>query len=432
MLACGLTFAAAPAGAAGPSAAEASIFVARSDLALADLEAEIRAGSPELEAAALAVDLAGAEVRTRRTLDNPRVDVGWGTIPIGPTNPTALASPLRSVPNYTIGVSYTAPIRKRRPAIARAEALERAERAELDVQARAQALELAGVLGELAVATLRREGMEALVREGERAQELAEAALRASFGAPIEIDRLAIDVERTAALLGGTEGEIEAGLGACANLVARPCQNFADAAEARGFLERWSAAPPEPGSLDERADLRALRAAIDGADAEAKLARATAIPDPTIRLGYRRDQFLVSGSQGNSLDLSVSLPLPIFDRGQGPRAAAEARGRRLRAIEGKRIAASIARTEALRRRFAVESARRQRIAAVTVPRAQRVLDDLEKAASERLVPLMEVVHARRALRELLLQEAEAYALTHHVLVELLREAPPSPDDGARR
>ncbi|MEZ4453893.1 MAG: TolC family protein [Nannocystaceae bacterium] len=431
--------------AGGPANAAPAIapapFVARGGLSLVDLEAAVRGGSPRLEAAALDVDLAEAEVKTRRTRANPRLDVGWGTIPIGPTNPRDLARPLVNVPNYSIGVSGTVPVGKRRPAITRAEAGARAARAALDHEARAQALDLAEVLGALAVATLRREGMEALVLEGQRAQALAEAALRAKFAAPIEIDRLAIDVERTAVLLHGTEGEIEGELAACADLVARPCHGFEDAREARDFLERWSAATPSfagPGGLEggeagleSRADLRALRAAAEGADAEVTLARAERLPDPTIRVGFLRDQFAQSGAQVNSLNLSVSVPLPILDRGQGALQAARARARRLRVIEAQVIAASRARVDALQRRFVVESARRQRIAAVIVPRAQTVLDDLERAAGQRLVPLTEVVHARRALRELLLQEAEAYALTHHVLVELLREAPPSPEGGSR-
>ena len=69
--------------------------------------------------------------------------------------------------------------------------------------------------------------------------------------------------------------------------------------------------------------------------------------------------------------------------------------------------------------------------ALSLPRAQGVLDDLERAASSRLISLTEVIQARRTLDELLFQEAASYADAYQASVDLLaalgpgRTSPPA-------
>jgi len=50
----------------------------------------------------------------------------------------------------------------------------------------------------------------------------------------------------------------------------------------------------------------------------------------TVRLGYVHDRFVVSGDNRNTLSLGVSLPLPVFDRGQHDAVKAENRALELR------------------------------------------------------------------------------------------------------
>lgn len=74
------------------------------------------------------------------------------------------------------------------------------------------------------------------------------------------------------------------------------------------------------GALLERPDLEAAARDLDAAQAELAVARSGWMPDPTVSLGYRRQE---GGFQG--LSLGLDLPLPLFDRGGGERQAADAR-----------------------------------------------------------------------------------------------------------
>src|SRR5205085_3172067 len=76
--------------------------------------------------------------------------------------------------------------------------------------------------------------------------------------------------------------------------------------------------------LDSRPDLRSLQAQEQSAEASLTLARRKWLPDPTVRLGYVRDQFVVSGNQKDSFFVGLSIPLTFFDHGQADAAAASA------------------------------------------------------------------------------------------------------------
>lgn len=78
------------------------------------------------------------------------------------------------------------------------------------------------------------------------------------------------------------------------------------------------------GRLDERADLRALRAELAEAEANTRLARAESWPDVAVGASYERDD------PDDVVLAGLTLELPVFDRGQGSRAVADARVRRLR------------------------------------------------------------------------------------------------------
>jgi len=399
-------------------------FRADAQLTLATLTQAVRDRAPSLAAGRRSVALAEADARQARLYANPSLDAAWSTIPVGRTNPTDLERPLANVPSYGIGLGYTVPIGKRAPNRRRADAVTQGSRAELEYQTREQALQLAQVLGELATATLRREGVAELVAGGRRAAELAEARLRAQFGTPLDVDQLNIDVERTEQLLSGADGDILENLSACASLVGRPCEGFRDASEARAFLgDSLTQNDLDPADVAQRADLRALAAYGAAASAARDLADARRIPDPTVHVGYLHDRFTVSGNQRNSMNLSVSLPLPVFDRGQGELAAAEASLRHLNEERSQRLAVARARIPALRQRRTLSLMRCRRLEAQVIPQARAVLTDLEKAVENRLLPLTQVIQARRVVSELYIEEADSCGDAYVAALELVREIP---------
>lgn len=70
-------------------------------------------------------------------------------------------------------------------------------------------------------------------------------------------------------------------------------------------------------ALQERPDLLAARKSQQAAEASLALARREAYPDPSLGVTYTHSEFTVSGDNANSLALTLSLPLPLFDRNQG-------------------------------------------------------------------------------------------------------------------
>lgn len=402
-------------------------FRASEHLTLARLEQAVKDGAPAFVAARRDAQVADAEAHQARLLGNPTLDAAWGTIPVGRTNPSDLSKPLANVPNYQVGLAYTFPIKKRPERRRRADALSRGAKATLDLSVRELALSLAEVLGDLATATLRREGIGDLVAGGHRALELAEARLAAKFGTPLEVDEMRIEVHRIEHVLAAVESDIQDGLSDCAALVGVPCENFETAQAARAYVARWALPRAVVDNLEKRADLRALSAYGEAADADIALAKADRIPDPTVRVGYMHDRFVVSGNQLNSLNVSLSMPLPTFDRGQYRRQAAEATRRALGEERGRLMTAAAARRPALESRLAFARGRCARLEQEVLPSAMKVLADLQRAVENRLLPLTQVIQSRRIVSELFIEEAESCRDAFTAALDLLREYPSEGD-----
>jgi cobalt-zinc-cadmium efflux system outer membrane protein len=69
-------------------------------------------------------------------------------------------------------------------------------------------------------------------------------------------------------------------------------------------------------ALAHRPDLRAAGAARVVAEAELSAAKRERLPDLELGATYAHSDFTVSGDNPNTLALSLSLPLPLFDRNQ--------------------------------------------------------------------------------------------------------------------
>jgi outer membrane protein, heavy metal efflux system len=90
------------------------------------------------------------------------------------------------------------------------------------------------------------------------------------------------------------------------------------------------------GSLDalvskavtDRPDMRALREAKTLSDAMVTRERREVLPDLTVGLSYTHSGFLASGDNPNSLGMTLSVPLPVFDRNRAAIGRAELEVRR--------------------------------------------------------------------------------------------------------
>ncbi len=90
---------------------------------------------------------------------------------------------------------------------------------------------------------------------------------------------------------------------------------------AEGLAEPERRPVADPGQLISRAlaqrpDLRAAGAARTMADATIASAKRDALPDIALGAAYSHSDFTISGDNPNTMGLSLSLPLPLFDRNQ--------------------------------------------------------------------------------------------------------------------
>jgi cobalt-zinc-cadmium efflux system outer membrane protein len=91
---------------------------------------------------------------------------------------------------------------------------------------------------------------------------------------------------------------------------------------------------PDPPDIEQilarRADVKAARAALEQARANARLQDVAARPDLNVTFGYKRTQLPDTAAGVNTALASVRITLPWMDKNQGNREAAEAEVRRAR------------------------------------------------------------------------------------------------------
>jgi len=404
-------------GRAGP---EATSFQPASDLDLDGLMALVEHRTATLQTEHLAVDQRRAELRQSRLLDNPVLDAAVGTLPLGPANPPDLPSPLSNIPNYSIGLSLHPDLVRRSARIDRSERLLVAAQAQRRFAVRGQALHLLRTLGDLAVSSLRLGTDLRLATQAKASLSLARERVRTGFGPPLDADRAEIEYLRLEQQVSADRGDILLAQATCSELLGLRCEPFPDESDARHFLSRWIArVDSAPLTIDARADLQALSAQAQAAAAEGRLAQAQAVPDPTLRVGYVYDTFVVSGNQQHSLNVSLSLPLALIDHGQAAAQSAQAQQHRL--LEQRRLTlqASSVRADTLQHAVAMQRQRLLALQQQVVPRGQAILRDVRRAFEARAVPLTDLNQAQRALDELLLQEETALSDLFRLCVDLL-------------
>lgn len=82
-------------------------------------------------------------------------------------------------------------------------------------------------------------------------------------------------------------------------------------------------------AAESRGDVEALAAGAQGADLLARAAGKRAIPELTVEAGVKTSE--AAGVRDHGSEVGLSLTLPLFDHGQGPRAAAQVEAQLFRA-----------------------------------------------------------------------------------------------------
>lgn len=276
-----------------------------------------RARAPEAGAARLRVDeargrLEGASVLLR---ENPTVGVALGPRVSGPSG---VAGDAEISQAFELGGRRSARVEAASAGVERS-------LADGDDTSR-RALRAAGI------AFFRALYVQQRLKVARRAEELAQATLRIAERRHLagDVPVLHVNIARGAlararsehkameASLAATHGDLRLLLGLEAKTRLVLTGDLSD----RGRFERASANYEQQG---ERPDIRVLAAEVREASADLKLGSGLAWPELGVGVKYAQEEVGASAVLG-----TLTLSLPIFERGQGVRAEARARERRLR------------------------------------------------------------------------------------------------------
>ncbi|MEW6122715.1 MAG: TolC family protein [Pseudomonadota bacterium] len=184
-----------------------------------------------------------------------------------------------------------------------------------------------------------------------------------------------------------------------------------------GNLARLSAPPPLDRilkSAQENPQLTRFTALKAQRSAELNGARAQAVPDVTLGVGYRH----YNETADSGMVLSLSMPLPVFDRNQGNIVEA---GEALRRAEAEEAVVRSALISQVGRAYDGLKAAHDEVAllrASTLPEARTAFEGMEGGYSEGRYSLLELLDAQSSLAETQLRELDALVAYHTALATL--------------
>jgi cobalt-zinc-cadmium efflux system outer membrane protein len=369
------------------------------------LAAWLASHSPEIHAARARVAQSRADARSSHLLQNPVLDATLANVPISETNPPGLGFNQTAI--YTVGLSETIELGKRGPRIAGAELRQKSASLQLVAAERDQLSSSRFALGNALHRGLRVAIFEESLKDAEGAANLERTRYEQKALSGTEYDRLLLDLANLRADFERERAEYGAALADCAAALGAECE-LAGANEA----DLAGAAPVDIGQastlrLEHRPDLQALDADRQAAERDAALARARAIPDVTLRVGYTHDRFVASGDIRNTLTFGVALPLPVFDRGQHDSTKALNRAVELRDTRASMLLQARADLSGLLTRKATLEKVQAALERESLPRSSSVLQSTQTAFDHGGVSLTDLLLARRthiALQLTLLDE----------------------------
>lgn len=355
------------------------------------------------------VGLAASEVTRTHLYPNPDLEFSWGTIPIGQTNPPDLKHPMSHVPSYGVAFSELVELFKRGPRQEASEAELHAAQYEAQAVFADKFFDLLESIGEMAKNELEVSMLSGQIRVYDDLLGLERQRLSKGDIAEIDVDREEVERARLLAARDSAQAEMEQARARCSALVAAPCEPFGSGAAASAYLRDGAASElPSQWSAEieqRRPDIEAMTAATDAAEKREVLAKRKVIPDVTVKLGYLYDTFQISGAQNQSLGVGLEMPIPVADRGQADLQEAEALHDRAHAARQMLVANGKLGLQSAQQQLALA---RDRLARLKT--AEQKASELEKsvtgAARQGGVSQVDVLLARRAYQELLVESAE--------------------------
>lgn len=263
-------------------------------------------------------------------------------------------------------------------------------------------------LAQLIYARARALELDASLAQARAAADVAKGRLDHQALSGVDYDRLLIDLAGIETETANAHAEAEGAQAQCAATLQAPCTvnetNVSALDPAADVPGAW-----DPARLDVRGDVQALKLESSAATRDADLAAARAIPDLTFRLGWLHDNFWnINGGIGESLQLSVSAPIPLFDHGQYGKMEALANASQAR--DQARSLVTHARGDVSSlfvRKRAVEGSI-DRLERDALPRANGVLEAEERGLREGQLDITDLLLARREAIALRLQSLDLH------------------------
>ncbi|WP_393989259.1 TolC family protein [Xanthobacter sediminis] len=247
-----------------------------------------------------------------------------------------------------------------------------------------------------------------------RLSPLLQTRVEAGASSPAEISRArvaadfaTVELDRAKAALGTARRELALLMG----------QGEAKFGRAAGNLFKVSAPPPLPRLVkDAQGNPQLTRfTAIQGQRrAELRAAQAKTVPDVTLGVGYRH----YNETADSGMRLTLSVPIPVFDRNEGGIYEAQESLRRAEAEEA--IARSALISQLGRAHDTLKAAHEEisLLRASTIPGARSAFEGVERGYGEGRYTLLELLDAQSALTDASLRELDALVNFHTALATI--------------
>jgi cobalt-zinc-cadmium efflux system outer membrane protein len=372
-------------------------------LTLAEAEALWQEHNRELQLARSAISGAEADVLTAGQLPNPQVSLNitqispWSGYGAGPWKDKKMDNVLRLDQLLERGG-------KRDLRIKGADARLDASRYDLDDTRRQQLLALQQSYFDLRLAQEKRRLAGELAANYDKSLDTGRIRLKAGDISQVELSRLQIDKSRADNEVRQTQAELEQAQVTLAYLIGRE----RDAAQLAA-ADNW---PPlgdhqlKRGDPEQRPDVAAARLRVAAAEAARDLAKAQKTRDVTLGIQYEHN---LQNEPTNSYGFGVSIPLFIFHEYEGDIARAESDLTTARLLYDRTLAQAVGSSDQASSALRSAEERLRRLETGLLADAERVAKAAELAYSRGAMNLMDLLDARRTLRQIQIETATARA-----------------------
>ena len=389
-------------------------------ITLAEATARAVASSPDLAALAAGIDAAAGAARQAGAWANPELEVEVENLA---TSGATEAEQTTAVLSQRLELFGTRRLRGEAAAAEAAGAASELEQRRRDVAAAAE---------HAYIALLGAQESLALAEEGARVAAEVAAAVAALVAAgevsPIEAARARAEAERARIDVVGAGRDLDLARRALATLCGASEPDFE---RADGSLAGDVPVPPAAAldaAIAASPALARLDAAVAAQEARREGAAKLALPELTVRAGYRR-----FAGAGDGWVAAVALPLPLATAYGGARAEATANAARAR---GERTAAEASLRGALRDAAISLAAAREEVRLLreeVVPRVEEVFAAVDEGYRAGKFRLLDLLDARRTLTTARRDQVAALVRMNTARAELDRFlAPAAPDPSGER